>query len=749
MKGVTTHSYKPASLTFPAPAAGLFFTGERYTSDTSWSVRRHRHHRYLFASHFCTGRDVLDLVCREGYGSAVLGVVARKVHGLDLNPQSIAFAERHYARTNVSFRQGNVTHLEDHEIFDVAIGCETITHQGEWGTFIAAVRRALRPGGLLILSFPDRAFCADTDHCENMPHARSVDLDEFKDLIGQQFANVVVLKQESIVSSLMVSQKGVVTPLELFSSEEGPNYFCSSGMLSTHSFIVLASDNPLPRAFVSMLDGTSWIHMLQDDETHAAALHGEIFARDTAIVGLRQKIFDLDRSLEQQQKLNDEQEQYLNRIISSKSWRLIEPVRRIATKTARFSRRVHDILLTTIPVRTRQARHPADPPRVLFVDFAVPTPDQDSGSVDLWHQLCLFQTLGYDVAFLPIVGRSSDDRYVAALHRVGVIYLGDEAHGSSERLIKEKAGDFDLIFLNRVHVASRLIAHIRRCAPNSRIVFNTVDLHFLREEREAALEGSRKKAREAAWRREEELRCVADSDATIVLSAAEGRLLSSLMPRAKIHVIPFARGTSNVVPPFRERSGILFVGGFSHAPNVDAVQWLVTEIWPNVRRVLPTAMLEIVGSNTPLEIQRLDAPRKGVHVRGYVQNLDSVLSNVKLTIAPLRFGAGIKGKVAASLAAGVPCVATPIATEGMGLTDGETILVGGNAEELAEAIVRAHEDAILWAKLSNRGLAVMRERYSPEQTGQRFLYLVRSLGVPMPESAEKKLSGVNLPEWNF
>jgi glycosyltransferase involved in cell wall biosynthesis len=274
-------------------------------------------------------------------------------------------------------------------------------------------------------------------------------------------------------------------------------------------------------------------------------------------------------------------------------------------------------------------------------------------------------------------------------------------------------------------------------------------LHFLREEREAALNGSQEKAQAAAQRRQDELCCITASDATIVLSEAEGRLLSALAPSAAIHVIPFVRVASDVVAPFDERTGVLFVGGFLHAPNIDAVNWFVTDIWPKVRRALPTATLEIVGSNVSSEIRNLDSPQRGILVRGFVQDLDPVLSRVRLTVAPLRFGAGIKGKVATSLAAGVPCVATPIASEGMEVADGESILVGQSAEEFAAAIVRVHEDAAIWASLSKGGQTVIREHYSSERIGQLFLDIARSVGVAVPDGAEKKLQSLKTRELEF
>jgi SAM-dependent methyltransferase len=757
------------SLAFPKPTERLPFTGERYTSDVSGPIRHQHHHRYLFAARFCADRDVLDVACGEGYGSALLGAVARRVRGVDLDPETVTFAERNYATPNVSFRQGDAARLEEREAFDVVISFETIEHLVEHDAFIDGVCRALRPGGLLIISSPDKTIYTDADEYKNEFHQHELDRAEYKDLIGRRFANVTVYNQDSIVGSLIGPEGGMPASLELFSSEDGRTYRRFMGTPRAHYLIALASDAPLPLAPASALDDTSWVRQAQGHEIHAVALGREVQVRDGEIGRLNEEltrnaqerarldeklslakvaVSDLRREVEQQQALIDERARQLEEVFASTSWRLTGPVRRVGLATARLRRRLR-AALTAVPASARIIRAPKERTCVLFVDWMVPTPDQDSGSMDLWYQLGLFRTLGYDIAFMPVVKPPSDSRYMDALRRAGIRLIVGEANVSAEQLLQEKASDFDLIFLNRIHVAGRLLAHVRRCAPDARIVFNTIDLHFLREEREAALNGSQEKAQAAAQRRQDELCCITASDATIVLSEAEGRLLSALAPSAAIHVIPFVRVASDVVAPFDERTGVLFVGGFLHAPNIDAVNWFVTDIWPKVRRALPTATLEIVGSNVSSEIRNLDSPQRGILVRGFVQDLDPVLSRVRLTVAPLRFGAGIKGKVATSLAAGVPCVATPIASEGMEVADGESILVGQSAEEFAAAIVRVHEDAAIWASLSKGGQTVIREHYSSERIGQLFLDIARSVGVAVPDGAEKKLQSLKTRELEF
>ena len=146
----------------------------------------------------------------------------------------------------------------------------------------------------------------------------------------------------------------------------------------------------------------------------------------------------------------------------------------------------------------------------------------------------------------------------------------------------------------------------------------------------------------------------------------------------------------------------MFVGGFQHPPNVDAVEYFLDEILPLIVCRLPDIQVHIVGSNMPATL-RARAIRN-VHVHGFVRDLDQLYSRVRLTIAPLRYGAGVKGKVNQSMAHGVPVVATTPATEGMHLVHETDVLVADTASDFADSVVRLHENEELWRRIASGGL---------------------------------------------
>ncbi|MDQ0377051.1 glycosyltransferase [Amycolatopsis thermophila] len=353
---------------------------------------------------------------------------------------------------------------------------------------------------------------------------------------------------------------------------------------------------------------------------------------------------------------------------------------------------------------------------VLVADVTVPTPDRDSGSVRLSSLLDELVALGHRVVFCPM-GPPSDPSYLDRLHRAGITVLVDP--GLREQFLHEAGAHLSLALLSRPTVAWHLADRLRICAPRARIVFDTVDLHFVRLSREAELverlggapETSAMLHQRSRLYRELELALVRACDRTLVVSEAERDLLADLAPGAPVQVLSNVHIPGPPASP-AGRPGVLFVGSFEHPPNRDAAYWLAGEIWPLVRRRLPEAVLDLVGHDPTDELRALDG--HGVRFRGWVADLAALYDTARLSVAPLRFGAGVKGKVGESLAAGVPVVGTTLAFEGMRLRDGEEVLVGDKAEEIADGIVSLLTDDALWLRLSRAGQAAVAAQFGPD-----------------------------------
>ena len=362
--------------------------------------------------------------------------------------------------------------------------------------------------------------------------------------------------------------------------------------------------------------------------------------------------------------------------------------------------------------------------RVLIIDAYTPEPDQDSGSLRLRYLMSCFGDLGYGVTFIPD-NRVPAGRYTHELQQAGIEAVYDPWIGSLQRFFADRGGEFDFIMISRHYVAARYLALLRRYCPQARFLFDTVDLHYLREERLAELEDSLPLRRAAAQTRRSELAVIEAADATLVVSPTEQAVLREAAPGARVHVISNVHEVVGSRRPFAERKDLFFVGGYQHPPNVDAARWFVGSVWPLIHAELPDVEFHLIGSKAPDEVRSLEGG--GVRFHGFVEDLEPWLDGCRIAVAPLRYGAGIKGKVNMSMSRGQPVVATPIAVEGMFAKPGRDVLVGETAEEFAAQVVRLYRDEELWNLISTHGVENVRQYFSVDTARSSLQELLRSL----------------------
>lgn len=348
---------------------------------------------------------------------------------------------------------------------------------------------------------------------------------------------------------------------------------------------------------------------------------------------------------------------------------------------------------------------------ILIVEACMITPDQDSGSVRLLNVLRILKADGHHVTFVAD-NLDGDPKYASMLTSIGVEVLYGKFAGSVRRVLRERGPSLDTIVFCRHYIASQYINVVRSLAPHAKIAFDTVDLHFVREEREAQLLGNAGMKRAAALTRAKELSVIAKSDVTLVVSDFERKLLAKIAPAAQVAVISNIHTPAVSSTPFDARAGILFIGGFRHPPNIDAINWYVRDVLPHVRNLLPDVITTVVGSNMPEEIATLQAD--GLVIRGFVEDTTPLLATARVSIAPLRYGAGVKGKVNEAMNHGIPVVATTCAVEGMQLVAGREVLVADDAAGFAAAIAQVYNDSALWETLSAAGLANVQAHFSAD-----------------------------------
>ncbi len=364
----------------------------------------------------------------------------------------------------------------------------------------------------------------------------------------------------------------------------------------------------------------------------------------------------------------------------------------------------------TAPQDILRARQHRTDKQVLVIDATTPQPDHDSGSVRLCNILRLLREDGHAVTFFAD-NRAFVERYTPALQQMGVEVLWHPHLSDPVGWFEENGARLDLVFVSRHYIASHYVPLVRRHAPRATLAFDTVDLHYLREQRAAELAGSSEMARSAEKTREQELRLIRDCDVTLVVSPVEQALLAREAPGARVEVLSNVHEIFGRRRAFEDRADIMFIGGYQHPPNVDAAIWFASEILPRVRAEIPELRLHLIGSKAPPEVKAL-GERPGVEFHGFVEDIEPFLDGCRLAVAPLRYGAGVKGKVNMSMSYGQPVVATGIAVEGMHAEPGRDVLVAETPEEFAAQVVRAYRDPALWLQLSDQGIANVQRHFS-------------------------------------
>jgi len=348
--------------------------------------------------------------------------------------------------------------------------------------------------------------------------------------------------------------------------------------------------------------------------------------------------------------------------------------------------------------------------QILIVDALTPTPDQDSGSLRMVNLMRLLRDEGAHVVFYP-ANRSHAGAYTEALQQLGVEAWYAPFGGRTPAWMRQHGRRFDVVMLSRHYVAREFLPLLRKYAPQAKIVFDTVDLHYLRETRGAELAGDAALLRDARLTRKRELDIIAQTDTTLVVSAMERELLAQDAPAADVELLSNLHRPAGSGLPFAQRRDLVFVGGFRHPPNVDAVSWFAETVFPIIRAKLPDVKFHCIGSHAPERILAL-AQHEGVVVHGHMPDISPYMDGARIGLAPLRYGAGVKGKVNLSMAHGQPVVATPCAVEGMHLRDGHDVLVAESAQAFADAVVRLYADEALWQDLSDNGLNNIARHFS-------------------------------------
>ncbi|UUY07393.1 glycosyltransferase [Pseudomonas sp. J452] len=399
--------------------------------------------------------------------------------------------------------------------------------------------------------------------------------------------------------------------------------------------------------------------------------------------------------------------------------------------------------------------------KVLIIGYVWPEPRSSAAGSRMIELIELFRAQGWTVTFASAAALSEHRADLAALDVPEVpITLNCDSFDAFVSALQP-----DLVLFDRFFSEEQFGWRVERACPQALRILETCDLHSLRDARQRLLKAAQQACSSEAEKHQQgavsatavelfnamamddmaqrEIAAIYRCDLSLLISDFELQLLREQfgVPAALLHhctlmLIP----TATAQPAFEQRTHFLSIGNFRHAPNWDAVLWLKQQLWPLIRQRLPQAQLHVYGSYTPPKATALHNPKQGFHVLGWADDAHAVMVQARVCLAPLRFGAGIKGKLADAMACGTPSVTTPIGSEGMA---GELPWGGAvvdDAQAFAEAAVALHEDQTLWQQAQANGARILAERFDRQQSGQALVERLLVLRANLP--AERRANFV-------
>lgn len=359
--------------------------------------------------------------------------------------------------------------------------------------------------------------------------------------------------------------------------------------------------------------------------------------------------------------------------------------------------------------------------RLLFIAPSVPHYDQNSGDLRLFSILEIVSK-SYEITFLAqSTDPQKDDRYISCLKDMGLTVLV----GNYPLIKILQKNKFKAAILEFYFVAEYYLPRIRIIQPVCPIIIDTVDVHYFRLYLKYQITKEMNDLRKAEETKRRELDIYKKADIVITVTEEDANLLLKDCPNLPIRSVPNIHRLilSKNTP---DRNKLVFVGGFSHDPNVDAVLYFCKDVLPLIRNVIPDVKFTIVGSNPPEQIKALS--NDFIIVTGYVPSTTPYLQESYISVAPLRYGAGMKGKIGEAMAHGLPVVTTSIGAQGMGLVNGKNSMIADSAENFAAAIIELIQNESLHKTIQKNALDYIGNNYTDVQVGKQLENILLEIG---------------------
>ena len=389
------------------------------------------------------------------------------------------------------------------------------------------------------------------------------------------------------------------------------------------------------------------------------------------------------------------------------------------------------------------------PQHILIIGTVWPEPNSSAAGSRTLQLIELFQKENWKITF---ASAASDSEHAFDVQTLGIEKVKIELNSKSFDAFVAKLEPSIVIF-DRFMIEEQFGWRVAENAPDALRILDTIDLHCLRQARQAALKEKRKFTNEDLFSdtAKREMASILRCDSSLIISDVEMKLLNDYfkIDSDLLHYIPFLldkieEKEKNEWPTFEERAHFITIGNFIHEPNWNAVQYLKEEIWPLIKKQLPTAELHIYGAYASQKVNELNNVKEGFLIKGRAEDAMQVVRKAKICLAPLRFGAGIKGKLVEAMQCGTPSVTTDLGSEGMHGDFEWNGIVANTPQEIADAAVKLYSDKILWQKSQENGVTIINNFYSKEIHGEKLLEQIHNLQKNLKSQRLKNFTGAML-----
>ena len=367
---------------------------------------------------------------------------------------------------------------------------------------------------------------------------------------------------------------------------------------------------------------------------------------------------------------------------------------------------------------------------VLIIGYVWPEPASSAAGSRMMELIQLFQEQDWMVSFASPAALSE---HMFDLGSIGVSTASIEVNDAGfDNYIREQQPD--IVLFDRFMMEEQFGWRVEEHCPSALRLLDTEDLHFLRHARHQAFKQDREVSKQDLFGElaQREIASILRSDLSLIISTAEMQLLEQefSIESSLLHYCPFMISSdcsAENSPSFEDRQHFITIGNFRHAPNWDSVCWLKETIWPMIRKSLPQAELHVYGAYPPKKATELNNPKQGFLVKGWTPDVSKVMKTARVCLAPLRFGAGLKGKLIDAMCCGTPNITTPVGAEAMSDDLPWSGHIANNAEAFSEMAVRLYQEQDLWQQAQQHGFAIIEQVFDNQKTATALIERIKIL----------------------